>query len=52
MVAFHASALDGVARNPELPTPLLLRLLAFDGGGTIRPVTPFSGPDSLRRPSR
>ncbi|MFE4537559.1 Mucin-2 [Streptomyces scopuliridis] len=33
MVAFHASALDGVARNPALPTPLLLRLLAFDGGG-------------------
>ncbi|MFD7030080.1 Mucin-2 [Streptomyces sp. NPDC059917] len=29
----HASALDGVARNPALPTPLLLRLLAFDGGG-------------------
>lgn len=28
-----ASALDGVARNPALPTPLLLRLLAFDGGG-------------------
>jgi hypothetical protein len=33
MVAFHASALDGVARNPALPAPLLLRLLAFDGGG-------------------
>ncbi|MFD9302587.1 Mucin-2 [Streptomyces sp. NPDC060048] len=33
MVAFHASALDGVARNPALPTPLLLRLLTFDGGG-------------------
>lgn len=33
MVAFHASALDGVARNPALPTPLLLRLVAFDGGG-------------------
>ncbi|MGW5116450.1 Mucin-2 [Streptomyces noursei] len=33
MVAFHASALDGVARNPALPTPLLLRLLAFDDGG-------------------
>ncbi|NYV72890.1 Mucin-2, partial [Streptomyces sp. UH6] len=32
MVAFHAPALDGVARNPALPTPLLLRLLAFDGG--------------------
>ena len=32
MVAFHASALDGVARNPALPTPLLLRLLAFDCG--------------------
>ncbi|MFE6911490.1 Mucin-2 [Streptomyces erythrochromogenes] len=29
----HASALDGVARNPALPTPLLLRLLAFDGDG-------------------
>ncbi|MGW0909451.1 Mucin-2 [Streptomyces sp. NPDC002853] len=33
MVSFHASALDGVARNPGLATPLLLRLLAFDGGG-------------------
>lgn len=33
MVAFHASALDGVARNPALPTPLLLRLLAFDADG-------------------
>ncbi|MFI6645697.1 Mucin-2 [Streptomyces sp. NPDC050504] len=33
MVAFHASALDGVARNPALPTPLLLRLLATDHGG-------------------
>ncbi|KOV74146.1 Mucin-2 [Streptomyces sp. AS58] len=33
MVAYHASALDGVARNPTLPTPLLLRLLASDGGG-------------------
>ncbi|MET9673069.1 Mucin-2 [Streptomyces sp. NPDC006482] len=33
MVAFHASALDGVARNPALPTLLLLRLLALDGGG-------------------
>ncbi|MEV5970375.1 Mucin-2 [Streptomyces sp. NPDC051921] len=32
MVAFHASALDGVARNPALPTPLLLRLLAHDAG--------------------
>lgn len=31
MVAFHASALDGVARNPALPTPLLLRLLGGDG---------------------
>ncbi|OII69305.1 MULTISPECIES: hypothetical protein [unclassified Streptomyces] len=33
MTAFHESALDGVARNPALPAPLLLRLLAFDGGG-------------------
>ncbi len=33
MIAFHASALDGVASNPALPTPLLLRLLAFDDGG-------------------
>ncbi|MEU7006131.1 Mucin-2 [Streptomyces sp. NPDC046332] len=31
MVAYHASALDGVARNPALPTPLLLRLIAFYG---------------------
>lgn len=33
MVAFHASALDGVARNPALPPPLLLRLLAFGADG-------------------
>ncbi|MET9591692.1 Mucin-2 [Streptomyces sp. NPDC006516] len=33
MTAFHESALDGVARNPALPTPLLMRLLAFEGGG-------------------
>ncbi|WP_411104120.1 Mucin-2 [Streptomyces sp. cmx-4-9] len=33
MVAVHASVLDGVARNPALPTALLVRLLAFDGGG-------------------
>ncbi|MGW2408488.1 Mucin-2 [Streptomyces sp. NPDC001739] len=33
MVAFYSSALDGVAANPALPTPLLLRLIAFDGGG-------------------
>ncbi|MEU0276340.1 Mucin-2 [Streptomyces sp. NPDC006307] len=37
MVAFHASALDGVARNPSLPTPLLLRMLAFDGDGDRPP---------------
>ncbi|MFF7705380.1 Mucin-2 [Streptomyces lydicus] len=37
MVAFHASALDGVARNPGLPTPLLLRLLAFEGDGDRPP---------------
>ncbi|MFJ6574268.1 Mucin-2 [Streptomyces sp. NPDC091292] len=33
MVAFHSSALAGVAANPALPPPLLLRLIAFDGGG-------------------
>ncbi|MFF8103262.1 Mucin-2 [Streptomyces sp. NPDC016640] len=33
MVAFSSSALDGVAANPALPAPLLLRLIAFDGGG-------------------
>ncbi|MFI2738478.1 Mucin-2 [Streptomyces sp. NPDC018711] len=43
MVAFHASALDGIARNSALPTPLLLRLLAFDGGGARPPR------DALRR---
>jgi len=37
MAAFHASALNGVARNPALPTPLLLRLLAFGGGGDRPP---------------
>ncbi|WP_031104611.1 hypothetical protein [Streptomyces sp. NRRL S-146] len=37
MVVFHASALGGVARNPALATPLLLRLLAFDGDGDRPP---------------
>ncbi|MEW2139475.1 Mucin-2 [Streptomyces sp. NPDC005409] len=37
MVAFHSSALDGVGRNPVLPTPLLLRLLAFAEGGDRPP---------------
>ncbi|MFG3347952.1 Mucin-2 [Streptomyces sp. NPDC048018] len=37
MVAFYASAADGIARNPALPTPLLLRLLAVDGGGDRPP---------------
>ncbi|WP_448316021.1 Mucin-2 [Streptomyces sp. CO7] len=31
--ALDRSALDGVARNPALPTPLLLRLLALDDSG-------------------
>ncbi|MGW2654774.1 Mucin-2 [Streptomyces sp. NPDC001478] len=44
MVAFHASVLEGLARNPALPLPLLLRVLAFDdrGGGPPR--------QALRRP--
>ncbi|MHA4775808.1 Mucin-2 [Streptomyces sp. MSC1_001] len=33
MVVFHASALDGLGRNPALPDSMLARLLAFDGGG-------------------
>lgn len=37
MVAFHASALDGVARNPALPTPLLLRLLTLGADGDRPP---------------
>ncbi|MEV5955042.1 hypothetical protein AB0M11_14950 [Streptomyces sp. NPDC051987] len=37
MMAFHASVLDGVARNPSRPTRLLLRLLAFDGSGDRPP---------------
>ncbi|MGW4840008.1 hypothetical protein [Streptomyces globisporus] len=37
MVAFHASALDGVARNPALPTLLLLRLLALGANGDRPP---------------
>ncbi|MFD4696637.1 Mucin-2 [Streptomyces niveus] len=41
MVAFHSSALDGVARNPALPTPLLLRLLACEGGGEGPPRPAF-----------
>ncbi|GHF85096.1 Mucin-2 [Streptomyces filamentosus] len=44
MVAFHASALDGVARNPALPTPLLLRLLASGADGDRPPR------DVLHRP--
>ncbi|GHA82932.1 hypothetical protein GCM10010330_41610 [Streptomyces tendae] len=36
-MALHASALDGVARNPALPTPLLLRLLAFGADGDRPP---------------
>ncbi|HET6860543.1 MAG TPA: Mucin-2 [Streptomyces sp.] len=41
MVALHASALDGVARNPALPTRLLLRLLAFEGDGGRPPRDVF-----------
>ena len=37
MVAYHSSALDGVAANPALPTPLLLRLIGFVGGDDRRP---------------
>jgi hypothetical protein len=33
MVAHHSSALEGVAADPALPTPLKLRLIAFDDGG-------------------
>lgn len=42
-MAFYASALDGVARNQSLPTPLLLRLLAFERDGERPPR------DALRR---
>ncbi|MFD4113288.1 Mucin-2 [Streptomyces niveus] len=41
MVAFYSSALDGVARNPALPTPLLLRLLACERGGEGPPRAAF-----------
>jgi hypothetical protein len=44
MVAFYSSALDGVAANPALPTPLLLRLIAFDGGGHGPPVQALHRP--------
>ncbi|MFF3334437.1 Mucin-2 [Streptomyces sp. NPDC002888] len=44
MVAFYSSALDGVAANPALPTPLLLRLLAFDGGGQGPPFQALHRP--------
>lgn len=37
MVAYHSPALDGVAANPSLPTPLLLRLIAFKGGDVLLP---------------
>ncbi|QJS98899.1 hypothetical protein G9272_44640 [Streptomyces asoensis] len=43
MVAFHSSALNGVAANPALPTPLLLRLIAFDGAG----ANPALPPDAM-----
>ncbi|GGT63771.1 hypothetical protein [Streptomyces lateritius] len=33
MVAFHSSVLDGAAADPALRTPLLLRLIAFEGRG-------------------
>ncbi|MFJ4424880.1 Mucin-2 [Streptomyces bobili] len=44
MVAFYSSALDGVAANPALPTPLLLRLIAFDGGGEGPPFQALHRP--------
>ncbi|MFI1941166.1 Mucin-2 [Streptomyces purpureus] len=44
MVAVYSCALEGVAANPALPTPLLLRLIAFDAGG---PGPPFP---ALHRP--
>ncbi|WP_426567464.1 Mucin-2 [Streptomyces canus] len=44
MVAFYSSALDGVAANPALPTPLLLRLIAFDGGGNGPPFQALHRP--------
>ena len=44
MVAFYSSALDGVAANPALPTPLLLRLIAFDGGGSGPPFQALHRP--------
>lgn len=37
MVAYYSPALDGVAANPSLPTPLLLRLIAFKGGDVLLP---------------
>lgn len=37
MGAYYSSALDGVAANPALPTPLLLRLIGFEGGADRRP---------------
>ncbi|MFE5633607.1 Mucin-2 [Streptomyces sp. NPDC056543] len=45
MVAYHSSALEGVAGNPALPLPLLMRLLAFDdnGGGPPRQVLHRAG---------
>ncbi|WP_203184583.1 Mucin-2 [Streptomyces pratensis] len=44
MVAFYSSALDGVAANPALPTALLLRLIAFDGGGEGPPFQALHRP--------
>ncbi|MFH8253515.1 hypothetical protein [Streptomyces roseolus] len=45
--AFHAPALDGVARNPALTTPVLLRLLAGDEVEWVR--NGLADPDALRR---
>ncbi|MGW7469130.1 Mucin-2 [Streptomyces xantholiticus] len=45
MVACYSSALDGVAANPALPTPLLLRLIAFDGGGNGPPFQALHRPE-------
>ncbi|MGW7318462.1 hypothetical protein [Streptomyces sp. NPDC054865] len=52
MVAFHSSALDGVAANPALPTPLLLRLLRSGVGEGPGGSGEGHGPGGIAGPPR
>ncbi|MGW7059146.1 Mucin-2 [Streptomyces sp. NPDC054904] len=52
MVAFHSSGLDGVAANPALPTPLLLRLLRSGVGEGPGGSGEGPGPGGIDGPPR